>query len=539
MRIWDKYLKCKEYAEKKRITQNVNEQWNFYNDKQWEGLESGGEILPFFNFIKPITRYKVATVCSNNMTANYSDLQSRPEYEEVYKKLNEDFAANWERANMDRQSWLAVKIAAIEGDSYTYFGDESMKDVDVLGETEVLFGDEQCSDIQTQPYIIIRERLDVKDIRKIAEENGLPREEIDSIVSDRENEYLVGNKDDVDDDAKATALVYYERIDGVVHMARAVQTCEFVPLHPIKYTVGGDYEGAGLTYYPFVKFQWENQPNNARGCSEVRSHIPNQIKENQVLAQRAIAVAQCSYPKMAYDSTAVMNPEAIDTIGGIIEVQGGIGKVNDMVGYLNPATISNDSAALSTDLREVTRELAGASETTLGQIDPTRVAASAIAALKDSSAVNINEQVSGFKQYVEDIARLWIPLQIVYAPQKLEELFADVNSANAAQGIPPIQLSDLEKLEPDIRVDVSQDTPWTKEARQQTLDNLLQQQQITFEEYVQLLPENSIVPKNELLKVMAKRQLQQQEMAQQAEQQEIAQQQMAQMPPEEPPEEEE
>ena len=59
MRIWDKYLKCKEYAEKKQITQRTNEQWNFYNDKQWEGLESGGEILPFFNFIKPICRYKL------------------------------------------------------------------------------------------------------------------------------------------------------------------------------------------------------------------------------------------------------------------------------------------------------------------------------------------------------------------------------------------------------------------------------------------------------------------------------------------------
>ena len=85
MRIWDKYLKCKEYAEKKQITQRTNEQWNFYNDKQWEGLESGGEILPFFNFIKPICRYKVATICSNNMTANYSDLMNRPEYEELYK----------------------------------------------------------------------------------------------------------------------------------------------------------------------------------------------------------------------------------------------------------------------------------------------------------------------------------------------------------------------------------------------------------------------------------------------------------------------
>ena len=521
MRIWDKYLKCKEYAEKKQITQRTNEQWNFYNDKQWEGLESGGEILPFFNFIKPICRYKVATICSNNMTANYSDLMNRPEYEELYKKLNEDFSANWERANMDRISWLAVKTAAIEGDSFTYFGDHLMKDVDVLGETEILFGDEQCQDIQSQPYIIIRERLDVNEIRKLAEENGIDEAERMMIQPDRENNYLVGNRDDVDEDSKATAIVYYEKIDGIIHMARAVQNCEFVPLHPVKYKVGDDYSGEGLKYYPFIKYTWESQPNNARGHSEVRAHIPNQIKSNQVLAQRAIAVAQCSYPKMAYDSTAVANPEALDTIGGVIEVTGAVQGVNQMVGYLNPATISNDAQSLSNDLREVTRELAGASEATLGQIDPTRVAASAVAALKDSSSVNVNEQVSSFREYVEQIARLWLPLQVVYAPDKLQSVLG------------AIPLSEVETLEPDIRVDVSQDTPWTKEARQQTLDNLLEQQQITFDEYVHLLPDNSIVPKNELLKALAQRQIQQQEMA--AQQQEMAQQPQEIQPPEQSP----
>lgn len=506
MDIWSKYEKCKTYAEKKNITRNTEEQWNFYNDKQWEGLESGGEVLPFFNFIKPIVRYKVSTVCSNNMTANYSDLMHREEYEQVYKVLNEEFAANWERANMDTKAWKAVKIAAIEGDSYTYFGDSSMKDVDILGETEVLFGDEQCQEIQDQPYIIIRERLAVSEIKRIAEENGLPEEEVNSITADRDNNYQVGNKDDVDENSKATALVYYEKIDGIVHMARVCKNCEFVPLHPVKYTVDGDYKGEGLRQYPFVQFRWEEQPNNARGLSEVRTHIPNQIKENQVLAQRAISVAQCAYPKMAYDSTAVMNPDALDTVGGMIEVQGGSAqRVNDMVGYLNPATISNDSAQLSNDLRETTRELAGASETTLGQIDPTRVAASAIAALKDSSAVNVNEQVSGYKQYIEDIARLWLPLQMVYRPEN----FIDSE----------VPLQELEKLEPDIRIDVSQDTPWTKEARQQTLDNLLQQQHLTFEEYIKVLPENSIVPKNEILKLLEERKTMQNTM--------MAQQQMA------------
>jgi hypothetical protein len=197
---------------------------------------------------------------------------------------------------------------------------------------------------------------------------------------------------------------------------------------------------------------------------------------------------------MAYDSTAVANPEALETIGGMIEVtSGGVQRVGDMVGYLNPATISNDSQQLANDLREVTRELAGASETTLGQIDPTRVAASAIEALKSSSAVNVSEQVSKFREYVEEVARLWLPLQITYTP----------SAATEKLGL--IGLEEFERLEPDIRVDVAPDTPWSKEARQQTIDNLLEKNLITLDEYAQLVAENSPVPKTELLKICADR----------------------------------
>ena len=92
------------------------------------------------------------------------------------------------------------------------------------------------SPLQSQPYIMIRERLSVSEIRKIARENGLSDSEINSITGDADKDYLVGNKDDVDENGKATCVRYYEKIDGVVHMARACRTCEFVPLHPVKRT---------------------------------------------------------------------------------------------------------------------------------------------------------------------------------------------------------------------------------------------------------------------------------------------------------------
>jgi hypothetical protein len=210
----------------------------------------------------------------------------------------------------------------------------------------------------------------------------------------------------------------------------------------------------------------------------------------------------------------VQNPEALDTVGGIIEVtSGGVQRVNDMVGYLNPATISNDSQQLANDLREVTRELAGASETTLGQIDPTRVAASAIEALKTSSAVNVSDQIQKFRQYVEDVARLWLPLQIVYNPGGVEEKLNGIT------------LEQFEKLKPDIRVDVSPDTPWSKEARQQSADNLLEKGQITLEEYTMLLADNSPVPKKELQAIVEQRKQLSEQQAQM----------MAEMPPEQEP----
>ena len=70
--IWQKYEKCKEYADKKSIVSKTERNWNFYIGNQWKGLKSGGEDLPMMNFIKPIVQYKVSSVAQNAMTAVYN-----------------------------------------------------------------------------------------------------------------------------------------------------------------------------------------------------------------------------------------------------------------------------------------------------------------------------------------------------------------------------------------------------------------------------------------------------------------------------------
>ena len=172
-----------------------------------------------------------------------------------------------------------------------------------------------------------------------------------------------------------------------------------------------------------------------------------------------------------------------------------------MVSYLNPAGLNGEGTALSNELVKTTRELNGASENILGQIDPTRVAASAIAALQEQSASVLNEQVQKFRKYIEDTARLWWELDIVYN-HTVETQDTDGR---------PIKVTpdEMSKLQLEVRIDVSQDTAFTKESALVRMDKLLEMQQITVEEWAKLLPQNSPLPKDDLLRILQERKKQQ------------------------------
>ena len=72
-----------------------------------------------------------------------------------------------------------------------------------------------------------------------------------------------------------------------------------------------------------------------------------------------------------------------------------------------------------------------------------------------------------------------------------------------------ITKKELDEMKPDIRIDTSQDNPWTKEAEQNWLDGVLEKQHITFEEYINASPDHGIIPKNKMLAIIEARKAQQ------------------------------
>lgn len=582
-KFWGRYKKGLEYLDSKNIVERSNKCWNFFVGKQWEGIDSGGEELPFFNFIHPNIQRKVTTIYTNRMAVNYSDVEGRTEINgkplaPIYNRLSEMFSAKWEKANMDINMRLMLKAAAIVGDGYLYYGTANVEDVQLIDNTNILLGDESEPRIQRQPYIMIPQRVSVAEARAMAEENGLPRDEIELIVADEDTDHLIGNKDEVKeanstDTRKVTVVTHFEKkmmpmtgvmenpetgemvtvqtgVEEVVHVCMFTRNVIIEEERPVRGEASmvdkaNGKQGRALRLYPIVKLSWENYPNDARGVSQVEGLIPNQIEINKTLARRSMVTKLSAYPRTVYDESALTNPEALESVGTPLAIaSGGVQSVNQLIGYLEPAQISHEPKQLTDDLLEITQELSGSGDTTMGNIDLQRVAASAVVAVNEKAESMHDEVVANLEMATEDQAMLWVELWQVYSrdglrvttTQQVEVPITDENGQpvlDQMTGQPmtrqeeqemviEITSEELDAIKPTTRIDVSKDNSFTREARQQFLDGLLEKQLISLEEYTDLCESTSPVPVVGLHRMFEKRK--EQEMLQMQQQQAMNQQ---------------
>ena len=384
--IWQKYQNGKEYLNKLGVYTNAEKCHKFYIGEQWDGLQSDGEDLPIFNFIKPIVRYKVGTVSQNTMVANYTPFDKTPETQQACELLNVHFAKAWERAKMDSLSWKIIKDAAITGDGYIYFGSrDDLSSGQIIDNVNIFLSDEQTSDIQSQKYIIIRERLFVSDVKQKAKENKIKEEDIESIMPDSDTEEQLGNKEEVEtaksENGKCTCLLYMAKDDeGYVHITRSTRTVIYQPdtilqAEPSEMDIAeGVTDIPGVKSYPVINFIWEDRKNSARGVGEVEFLIPNQLEVNKTLARRSICIKQVAFPKLAYAAGAIRNPDDLNNVGALIAVENATAQnINNMLAYLNPTIVSPDAKNFSDELISMSRELAGAGDAAMGSSTPPRL----------------------------------------------------------------------------------------------------------------------------------------------------------------------
>lgn len=477
--IWNKFERIRTAHSEVALKSNTEMAYRFYEGDQWYGL-GNDETLPVLNFIKPTVNYKVSMVAMNAMSINYSVIgHSSADADRVTKTLNLTAERYWERLKMDIKCWEAVKAAMIAGDSYVYFYDGELH-AQIINNTDMFLADEQQRDIQKQPFIIIAERRPVKDVIRDAKKYKIPKDRREDIISDEDiDEYITtedGNREIKHEDGKCTCLLYMElKENGDLEFCRCTRYVEYQP----KQTV------PALGCYPVASLVSNPQKGSARGRGEVRPLINNQIEVNRNLARRILNAKLTAFSKLVYASDKIQNPQALLEAGTAIEIEGStVDDVRSYINYIAPAQMSSEAANLTNELMAVTRDLAGAGDAALGNVDPTQASGTAIIAVRDQASIPLNEQTADFKQFVEDIARIWLCIFKAYNPDGI--------SADDGVVLP----EEIEALDLTVKIDVSSKAPFSKYAREQSLERLFSSGHISFEEYVKALDSDSTAPKS-------------------------------------------
>lgn len=490
--LWRRFERGRARHGAVNLYESTAEAYRMFEGDQWHGLEAGQERLPVFNIIAPTVEYKTATVAMQNMQIYYSpqDL-TRPEGAALCEALNRYAARCWEKQKLDAKLWKVVQSACVAGDSYLYFYSKNI-DCQIIDNTSIYFSDEQQPDIQRQEYILISERRPVGEVRREAKKNGVSAEEIERILPDADTLSEVGDTAEAGGDGKCLSLLCLSRgEDGFVRVCRATRNVVYVPESAIP----------GLRLYPIASYVWTPSKNSARGVGEVRPIVPNQIEINRLLARRLISAKQNAFAKPVFVENMVENPADVDKIGKAIRLRGsgGVQRVNDIFSYVAPAPMSGEAALLLDSLISKTRELSGAGDAALGSVNPEKASGAAIIAVRDQSAIPLNAQIAAFRQFVEDIALIWLDIWRAYGS---EPIFVDTATPDGVVRRDEIAPGALEALTLDVRIDASPASPFSKYALEQSLEQARNAGYISFEEYVRALPENAIAPKNALTAIL-------------------------------------
>lgn len=500
---------------------DTDKNYNFYNGNHWDGLKVKGIEPVQHNFIRPIVKYKVGVINSNLWGINFSsnnfeNKEFRKTAEKTCELLNRRAARIWEKDNMDKQVRDVSKDSAIndEGVMYVYWDEESGMPVnEVLNKNDIYYGNENEQDIKRQPYILVKKRMSIVEAQEYARANGVSEENIKFIVGDKDNLEEAGQLARDEKDDMVTLVTKFYKMNGTIHFAQAT-----------KYIDISKDKNTGYKNYPVAHFIWEEKKGSARGEGEVRHLIPNQLETNKTAMRRLITVKNTAYPQKVVNIEKIMNPSALNEVGGIIKIKGGV-SVDDVAkvfANIPPAQMSPDVKVLQEELIQSTRDLAGAGDIATGDVDPESASGRAILAVQQAAQQPLVEQLGALKSFVEDLARIWLDMITVNAAGgiQLEEEITDPTTGEKYIQLVKVDQVTLNELKANIKVDITPKGAFDKYAQEMSLENLLKNgffapQMIgQLKVYVKALDDDSVMPKQKLLEVIEEYEKDQQRIAQ-------------------------
>ena len=504
--VWEQYQRGVEYKNKIKLYSDVDEAYRFYQGDQWQGVDTKGLPRPVFNIIKPVINYRVSNILSADTKIVYkNDNVLTPDaavLNDIAEKLTIYAGQLYERLKIDYMSDLILKDSAITGNGFAYFYYDTGKQevaCEVIDGTNIYPQNPNNPSIQEQESIIIAFRRSVDSVREEAKANGV--KDVDFIASDTEYNELAGDKAkiEVDDSDMCIVLLKFwkDKKTGTVWFKKCVKEFEIIKDTDL-----------GLRYYPIAMMTWEGQKNCFFGISDISNLIPNQRYVNSIAAMIMYATTYTAFPTMVYDENLIETPT--NELGQAIGVNGAGQAIRNVIDFITPGNISPDAFNMFNTTMQLTKELMGANDSALGNIDPEQASGKSILAVAQQSAIPLESIKRRFYNFTEDIAIIWADLWRNYSVNG-KTISLD-NEDGTTENL-EITAEAFDKLMLTVKIDVGATNRYSELAVMQTLDNLLMNGMIPFDWWVELQPSSSGLPKAKLKELL--NQQKQEAMAQQ------------------------
>jgi hypothetical protein len=122
----------------------------------------------------------------------------------------------------------------------------------------------------------------------------------------------------------------------------------------------------------------------------------------------------------------------------------------------------------------------------------------------------MTEQKETYKNFVEDVARIWLEYLIVYSENgvNMEETATDPTTGEDTVQLVNVPQSALKQLQATVRIDVTPKSVYDRFAQEQTVENLLLQGFFTAQRvselatYAEVLDDDSVAPKMKILEAI-------------------------------------
>ena len=440
---------------------------DFYIGNQWRGVDADDLDKPVLNFLRRVVSMHIAKVVSTDWGVRFKAFEDTPENDNISKMLSDQVDQVIERLGLKEKARVAQRNECVDGDACLYFDFDAdapsgmdvpgMVTVEILENINVYFGNRYSRDVQSQPYIILHQRRFLGDVKDEAKANGLSETDIESIKGDSDEHQM---EDDNPNDL-VSVLIKMWKEDGTVH---AIKTVGDLVLRKEWDT--------GYKLYPITWSSWETVKSSYHGQAMLTGLIPNQISLNKAWAGIIWQILKTGFSQPVIDTNRIKDWDG--SPGQMIRASGPVANVRDAVMYLEAAPVPVSVINAMDSLMSTTRDCMGASDATMGDVNPDN--ASAIIALQQADEQPLELRKQNFHDFVEDMCR--IIADIIRARYGKRQVMMNTTYVDeygqqqSGQQLTEFDFSTLDELQMTMRVDVGASSLYSEQLQVQTASNL-------------------------------------------------------------------